>query len=209
MKLRFELSRKLPLSVFTRNHPSLVVIVRSSQQVSNGRCIAELDVVGSRSSECVEELARLAGVQSVSLMGTIGPLTRIQVVCQLPDYLALASELEMLPRFPRVVQNGEYTFEVAARRSRLRRLIRELQRISPAVHVRRFATSPMRARLRILTPQQYGLLHDAVTAGYFEVPRGITLTKLARRLERSKSTISRNLALIEKELVEAYVATPG
>jgi len=47
-----------------------------------------------------------------------------------------------------------------------------------------------------------------MAAGYFAVPRGITLTALARRLHRSKSSISESLALIEKQLLETALRPP-
>jgi predicted DNA binding protein len=56
--------------------------------------------------------------------------------------------------------------------------------------------------LPTLSAAQHQLLNQAMAAGYFAVPRGITLTELARRLNRSKSGISESIALIEKKLFE-------
>ena len=42
-----------------------------------------------------------------------------------------------------------------------------------------------------------------MAAGYFAVPRGITLTDLARRLDRSKSAVSEAIAIIERKLLES------
>ncbi|MCI4327047.1 MAG: helix-turn-helix domain-containing protein [Thermoplasmata archaeon] len=42
-----------------------------------------------------------------------------------------------------------------------------------------------------------------MAAGYFAVPRGITLTDLAARLDRSKSAVSESIAIIERKLLES------
>jgi predicted DNA binding protein len=55
----------------------------------------------------------------------------------------------------------------------------------------------------MLTEIQQQLLSQAMAAGYFAVPRGITLTDLARRLDRSKSAVSEAIAIIEKKLLES------
>jgi predicted DNA binding protein len=55
----------------------------------------------------------------------------------------------------------------------------------------------------VLTEAQQQLLTEAMAAGYFAVPRGITLTDLARRLNRSKSSLSEAIAVIERKLLES------
>ncbi|EQD61199.1 Bacterio-opsin activator, HTH domain protein [mine drainage metagenome] len=62
-------------------------------------------------------------------------------------------------------------------------------------------TDPTRASGR-LTPHQEDLLKRAMAAGYFEVPRQITLTALSQRLGLAPSTLSETLAKVEKKLLE-------
>lgn len=209
VKLRFEIPHDFGLFGFTREHPELAIIASASQTMSNGRLLAEVDIAGPRSSEYTEEFRHLPGIVSVASMGTVGPLTRYHVILKPPSYLKLANRFQVLLRFPRFFQNGFFTVEAAGRVSQLRRLIHELRSLSPQVHVQRFGSNLMRSVPRALSAQQYALLQRAVTAGYFDVPRRITLTGLAKGLGRSKSTVSRNLALIERELAEAGVSDPG
>ncbi|HTT25710.1 MAG TPA: helix-turn-helix domain-containing protein, partial [Thermoplasmata archaeon] len=58
-----------------------------------------------------------------------------------------------------------------------------------------------RVRMPVLTPSQRTLLLQAVAAGYFDVPRRTSLTRLASRLAKSKSTVSEMLAIVEHKLV--------
>ena len=117
--------------------------------------------------------------------------------------------METLLRYPRFIQNGEYTVEAAAPVTQIRRLIQELRRISKAVEVLRFGRDRMRTYPPTLTARQNSLLHQALAAGYFDVPRRISLTRFAKRLGRSKSGLSEALALVEQKLAEASRGTTG
>jgi hypothetical protein len=55
-----------------------------------------------------------------------------------------------------------------------------------------------------LTDGQRELLEAALAAGYYDTPRRCTLTDLADRTERAKSTVSETLHRAESALVRAY-----
>lgn len=208
VKLRFEIPKTVYLYPFSRAHPALLVIVNAAQILPEGRVLAEFDILGSTDSDYADELRGLSGVFSASRLSPVGPRTRYQAVAELPSYLVLANELEVLCRYPRFVQNGEYTVEAAARTSQIRSLVEGLRRLSREVSVLSFGRDPMRTCPPSLTPRQNTLLHQALAAGYFDVPRRISLTEFARELGRSKSSMSRALAVIERTLAESTLATP-
>lgn len=146
---------------------------------------------------------------SVARLGAVGPRTRYQAILQQPEFHRLASELHALLRYPALFENGLYTVEVAARVTQLRKLIEELRHICRSVQVLRFGRDRMRTCPPTLSEAQHALLHRALAAGYFEVPRRITLTEFAKKLGRSKSAVSQALALVERELAESSVASSG
>jgi predicted DNA binding protein len=148
----------------------------------------------------------MAGVISISVLGTRGSTARYLAIVRRPRFVSLASDLQALLRFPQTVANGRYLVEVAAPVSRLRELVQGLRRISDHVEVLRFGHDPMRSFPPTLTSHQQFFLRQALDAGYFDVPRRVTLTGLATRLHRSKSSLSQTLARIERELVESSVA---
>jgi hypothetical protein len=55
-----------------------------------------------------------------------------------------------------------------------------------------------------MTPRQQEILQRALAAGYFDVPRRISLTELAVRIGVATSTLSVTLAVIEKKIVESF-----
>lgn len=211
VRLRFALPPETPhnpvrLRPFLQVHPQLEVWITAVQNLPNGLCLTEIEVVDPGAVDWTEEISHIPGIVSASIRGSSGPISRYQVTTAQPIWERLANEFEALLRYPRLIQNCEYTVEVAAPKSRLNQLVERLRQVSPSVQVLRFGREVMRSFPPTLTPRQQLLLHQALSAGYFDVPRRITLTGLATKLGRSKSGLSRALAVVERELAESSVA---
>ena len=58
---------------------------------------------------------------------------------------------------------------------------------------------------RLLTQRQRELLHAAVDEGYYDTPRGCSLTELAEEAGVAKSTASETLHRAEEKIVKEYV----
>ena len=206
VKVRFRVPREAPLWLFVREFPDAVLNVLASGSLSRNRDLVLFDVLGSMPLPDLARLRTMAGVLSISVVGTRGSTARYLAVVRRPRFVRLATELQALLRFPQTVANGRFLVEVAAPLSRLRALVKGLRRISGRVEVLRFGHDPMRSFPPTLTSHQQFLLRQALDAGYFDVPRRVTLTELATRLRRSKSALSQTLARIERELVESSVS---
>ncbi len=61
------------------------------------------------------------------------------------------------------------------------------------------------AQDHVLTPTQLEALHAALDAGYYDVPRGITLRELADRLGVSASSLSERIRRAEARLVRTHL----
>jgi predicted DNA binding protein len=207
VKIRFELPPGAPYYRTSKAFPELVAEVTAASHLPNGLDRVEMDIVGSPSTESLEFLRHEPGVVSVSRVAALGPLTRNHMVAQTPPFHLLEKELAILVRYPIVVRNGTYTLEAAGRVSQLQAMIKKLREFYQGVEVLRFGPDRMRTVPDSLTPQQDALLHLALAAGYFDVPRRVTLTGLAKKLGKSKSSLSRGLAIVEQKLAESVVAT--
>jgi len=185
----------------------VVVEATATELRPDGRVMAELEIVGSEALEVVDALRQEPSVDSVSLLSQLGPTARCQIIARAPPYILLSSDLEVLVRYPRIIQNGAFTIEVASRVAQLKGLIAGLRQLYPTVQVLRFGRDRMRTCPATLTPGQDALLHQALSAGYFDVPRRISLTALAKRLGKSKSSLSRGLAVVEQKLIEFVAAS--
>lgn len=209
VKVRFDLPAGIPLGDFSRTHPEAVLHLRRFQVLPAHRILAEWDYFGPSDPAILEEVRRLPDVISASPVALTDSLSRAQLVTEQPNWLALEDELRVLYRHPIVVQNGEVTLEVAAPVSRLDRLLESLRRLKLMVRVVRFGRDPLISYPPTLTTRQRTLLVQALAAGYFDVPRRISLTDLAEKLHRSKSTLSQVLRRVQQRLAEASAGPPA
>jgi predicted DNA binding protein len=209
-RIRITMPEAAPIGRFSRGHPEVELVFTAAQFLSPDRVLTEVEILSRDPTDYTPEISRLPDVLSAIRLGRVGPRTRYQVTLrQLPDYVPVINEWSAILRYPRIVQSGEITLEVAARVSQLQGLVRDLRASGFPLRVLRFGRDTMRTCPPTLTPRQYALLHQALAAGYFDVPRRITLTRLAGKLARSKSSISRALAQVERQLAEASAASGG
>jgi len=208
VKIRFELPPGAPYCRTSKAFPELVAEVTAASHLPNRLDRVEMDIVGFFPPEALESLRREPGVVSVSRVADLGPVTRNHMVAQTQPFHLLERELAILVRYPIVVRNGTYTIEAAGPVPQLQQMVTKLREFYRNVEVLRFGPDRMRTVPDSLTPRQDALLHQALAAGYFDVPRGITLTQLAEHLGKSKSSLSTGLAVIEKKLVESIAVSP-
>lgn len=208
VRVRFRVAEDIGLRRFTETRPTVQCVVSVVQRLNDGEYLVEFEIISSEPRDYTEELASMPAITSAKRQSPIGHRTHYLITLALtPGYMVVATELGALLRYPRVIENGHLTVEVVAPTSRLRALIRRLRQIASDVEVLRFGPGPMRSSLGQLNARQTALLHRALAAGYFDVPRRVTLTRFAETLGRGKSSVSRALALIEKRLAESSVAS--
>ena len=206
MKIAIEIPRKVWTADFSRRHPELLLKVHNTMEVNSQKSLADFEVNGT-TEDLTLEIAEFPDVLSAERIDIPPNLTLYRVLYRRPDYLRHVSERGILLNFPRTVQNGVFLCETTARSSQVRELIAAFQRARDTAKLISLqkASHPHRDRVTdrpALTETQEGLFRQALELGYFEVPRRITLTRLAAHVGRSKSAVSHALALVERYLVQ-------
>ncbi len=200
----------LPPSIFFRRlsdaYPNATIEILSRETFPD-RTAA--DVIRFRSPEPVSWWDLLAGMPEVS---GLEPLyhNREEALFRVrhrpwPELVRVLQRASLGREYPVVIHGGIGTITVVCRREDLSKLLRYLGTISESVTLRGVRSFPSPEVDALLTPLQRELLRQAVSLGYFEVPRRVSLTGLAEKLGKSKSTISRSLSVIERALVTAAV----
>ena len=98
-------------------------------------------------------------------------------------------------------------WEMIAERSRMSHVMKILDKAAADPRLVSLNGSSLRP-VPHFTPAQRSLFHEALASGYFEVPRHITLTQLAGKVSRNKSSVSKMLDRVERILAE-FAATAG
>jgi predicted DNA binding protein len=208
MKLEVKVPQKDWVGEFTRRHPELIVVSLNILVVAGEDLLGEYEIYGPP-VDWTSELARSPDVVEVESIN-VGPgLGRYRIRSRKTILLDLATKLELIARYPRTVKNGVLECEVIARLSQMRRLIEAAANYGIEPRVVSLRRDSLRFTHPNLTPVQDALFRQALAMGYFDVPRRITLTRLAERVSRTKSSVSTTLAVVERKLAEQFAGTPA
>lgn len=204
--LRLQVPKNLWTGPFSSRHPAVRLEVINRTDVTPDVSVSDYWVSGRPPGVWAGEIASFPDVVRVEGLTELGDGSIYRVTYRNPPVIYLYRRLRLPLQFPLRIQAGVITWEVVARRAEFDQVMEYVRSGGIGVTVVSIRRRPLRSHLPLLTDAQQSLLTQAMAAGYFAVPRGITLTDLAKRLGRSKSAVSEAIALIEKKLLESVLS---
>jgi predicted DNA binding protein len=166
---------------------------------TTGHVLEEVEIRGGGWQSHVERIRALASVHSVSVLESASDHARVRIEvddCPLQHAVAASGAV---PRFPFRVKQGYDEWLLITERENASRFVSDLRSRGVAVEV---VSSREYHPHEGLTDRQKEFMRAAIEHGYYEVPRRVSLTELARRLHVAKSTLSETLARGERRVVE-------
>lgn len=206
--IRVRMPKGIWNSTFSTAHPTIRIEVLNRSDASTTRAVSDYWIEGAPPGVWAREIAAYPDVVKVDSLAEVGEGCLYRITYRNPPVVGLYRRLGLPLPLPFRMQAGYIDWEVVARYSDFQRIMAFARRVDPQLSVVSLRRRPLRTHLPLLTDPQADLLRDAMAAGYFAVPRGITLTELARKLHRSKSGISEMIALIEQKLMETALLPP-
>ena len=206
--LRIRIPPGLWTGVFSREHPEVQLEALNRGDLGSGISVSDYWISGGDPGGWAPELSRHSDVLRVESLAQVGDGCLYRIAYRNPPIIDLYRELRLPVPFPLRIQDGVIEWEVAARYADFERILRFARRRDREARVVSIRRGPLRSHIPTLSVRQQQLLAQAMDAGYFAVPRGISLTALARRLKRSKSSVSESIATIEEKLLETTLR-PG
>jgi len=188
---------------FSRRHPPLRVDILNRIDIDTEFGVSDIWISGEPPGAWARDIAAHSDVRKVDALAEVGGGSIYRVTDRNPPVVHLYRRLGLPIQYPVEIRGGSVRWEVVARSPEFDRVIEYAREIDPEVRVVNLRRRSLRSHLPQLTEAQQELLSRAMAEGYFSVPRDITLTELARRLDRSKSSVSEAIALIEKKLLES------
>ncbi len=201
--LRVTIPSSIWTGPFSMRHPTVRLEALNRTEVTPSSSVSDYWISGGPPGIWAEEVLSYPDVLRVESLAEVGEGCLYRIKYRNPPVVAIYRQLRLPLQFPLRIQAGRMTWEVVARLAAFRAILGHAKRADPAVQIISMRRRTLRSHLPVLTETQHTLLAEAMAAGYFAVPRGITLTELAKKLDRSKSSISEGIALIEKRLVES------
>jgi predicted DNA binding protein len=161
------------------------------------------DVTTSDADTLVREFDGAPEVRSYEVVHTDEQTLLIQYVIPMPGSYEALRASGNLPRFPAVMQNGWLHTEMTASHERLAEFTDELTAEDIPYEIQSLTQSY--DPIDLLTDRQRKFITEAVERGYYDSPRGCTLTELAGRFEVAKSAASGILHRGEGRIIKQFV----
>jgi predicted DNA binding protein len=219
VKLEFDLPPGIWYADLSRQHPELIIDI-INLAYRDSEALGEFEIYGP-SWDWTSEIGGFPDVIEVEPLEVRSDSARYRVRFRQSSLSKVWKRLDFLARFPRTIRNGHVTSEAIAWRSRLPSIQEALSKLGAEPRFVSFrpvpyredprsvpsASSGQKALMVTMTSVQHALFRKALAAGYFDVPRRITLTQLAKEVSRNKSSVSKTLHRVEWKLAEFAAAS--
>lgn len=161
-----------------------------------------VEITGTDLDGLLAEMRDASAVERVDVLQRTDETVVAQFETTTPLLLGPIRESGVPLEMPFDIADGAATWEVTAPHERLSRLGEELDEFGIP-----FSLESIRQRVddrSLLTDRQETVLRTAVNLGYYDTPRGCTLTELADHLGIAKSTCSETLHRAEETVVKRF-----
>jgi AraC-like DNA-binding protein len=202
-KVRVSIKEGHWLFDISRRHPEVVFDVMAIQDLGNGERYTDVRIRSTQMIDWYAELSATSQVLSVERVGAAGYNTDLRVRTRKTPIFNLMDELHILWRLPCPVKNGGLPMVVTGSEKSIRQLMKAVRTGNVQAEIEAVYRNE-KGDEGFLTRRQTEVFSKAMAAGYFDVPRLITLTDLATELGMSSSSLSEILAKVEKKIVTEF-----
>jgi hypothetical protein len=189
--------------VATQGRPEIRVELINRLELPNDLLMLECRVFGPGAGSMAAVAKNLAFVRRVEVHPETSQSALYRITLQPPLVWKLLQQHRILTRYPIIIVDGWMRFETLAPAGQIRQLMKALAREVGPSRVEAIRQGAVTGSALGLTRSQETVFREALASGYFGSPRRTSLTNLAKRLGRSKSTVSQQLALIQRRLAES------
>lgn len=178
----------------TRCHPSAILRIEEHMPLMKGR--------GTAKASCSEDITITVGehpgIEEVRSLGS--QQFAVDIIAGGGGFLKPLLRVGVIPHTPFEVRDGWVDWTIACAQGKVRDLIAGFD--DERIPYRLLSTRGVSSRM--LTPRQRLVFDTATQEGFYDVPRRVTLTALATKLDVAKSTLSAQLQRIESTIMHAF-----
>ncbi|HZY91986.1 MAG TPA: helix-turn-helix domain-containing protein [Thermoplasmata archaeon] len=201
-RLRVQLPEGAWVARFSRENPDVSIEMLSRLDLGANRSLSEVRLHVPGPGPWAETLGAADQVEKVELLASGPSEVRLRVIHRTSPLVPIFRDLRLMRRFPFSIRGGEAVWFVTASEGKIRQLLDRLSSRTAAVTLESVRHDEATTATETLTPRQNELFQRAMAAGYFDVPRKITLTRLAGQEGMAISSLSEALAVVEKKLLD-------
>jgi len=194
---------KIWLGKISREFPYYRIEIKSFIPISQDPFIGN-SLIHIKGNNIGKIKKRLAGFQNLIKYHIMDESkSHISINAHTKDQILLDSIVnsELLVNFPVIIEKGMGRFNIASSRKSLDEFLVNLDKHNIHYKVKTIEDYSDKELKLQLTSKQYKVYQKAKESGYYDVPRQITLTKLAKKIGVAKSSLSSMLQRIHNRLL--------
>ncbi|WP_129116219.1 helix-turn-helix domain-containing protein [Halegenticoccus tardaugens] len=176
-------------------------------QLRDEGALGILEVRTREGNEVVERFDQTAEVDSFEMLHIDDQMVLLRFLTNSSRAYDPLFKSKSTSLYPTILQDGWFTVRLVASRERLAKYVAELAAADIPYQV--LSVTQSNDVGEILTERQWKFVTEAVERGYYDTPRGCTLSELAEVLSIHKSAASRLRHRAECRIVKAFVAEAG
>jgi predicted DNA binding protein len=157
---------------------------------------------GTAKASCSEDIAETVGLHHgiEDVRAFDKHQFAVDIIAGGGGFLKPLLKVGVIPHTPFEVRDGWVDWTIACAQGKVRALIAGFD--EERIPYRLLSTRGVSSRM--LTPRQRQVFDAATQEGFYDVPRRISLTALAVKLDVAKSTLSAQLQRIESTVIHAF-----
>ena len=198
-KFAIQMPTKLWIAALSKKYPEITFEILSILPTEKMIGNALVKITGDNAEKILQEITDHPSSLELHLISDLEKSKIFNVKTNDPWLLISLIKSEVILKMPVLVKNGIASWEILAPHEKISKfndLLKEKNIKFQLKSIGKYKEEPQ------LTVRQTEVLDQAVKMGYYEIPRKITLTALAKKLNIAKSTLSGILRRIDKKLIQ-------
>jgi predicted DNA binding protein len=202
-KVIIEIPSKLWISDISKQYPESTFEIISAMPISFNQPVGNnmVKIINPNALEILEKIKNHPSIESVSIIEQTPTSIVINTQTKDKEMLEALIKSKVIIHFPIFIKDGKGEFVLSGLRISIDKFFEILDSKSIKCEIRSLGKYIQDRTIMELTPRQLEIYYKAQQEGYYDVPRRITLTELAEKLNIAKSTLSSILQRIHNKLI--------
>jgi len=200
--VRAEIEIEIPsdkwLSKLSKKFPNLILTILTMSLIKGNMGNILIRINGLNISPLLSQLESHESIVQFYVVSESENSILLNIKIKNPLMLISTIESEILLKYPVQIQNGWAKWEIYSTREKIHKFFQILKLREINIKLKNIGKHKEKV---VLTPRQTEILNIAINEGYYEIPRKISISGLAEKLNISISTLSETLRRINKKLL--------
>lgn len=202
-KVIIEIPAKLWISEISKEYPECNFEIISAMPISFEKPVGNnmVKIMTGTPYVLIDRIKNHPSIESVSIIEQSANCVVLNTQTKDEHMLEALIKSKVIIHFPVIIKDGKAEFVLSGLRTAIDQFFEILDNKGIKYEIRSLGKYVQDRAIMELTARQLEIYYRAQQEGYYDVPRRITLTELADKLNIAKSTLSSILQRIHKKLI--------